>query len=64
MELGQVHIIHAMQDGTIREDLSGFVVPYHAQTAPAFHVLYEIAERIAREQTADDVSKMHKKSTS
>lgn len=55
MDSGKVHIIHEMKDGTILEDISGYVIPYNDQTAPAYHTLYEIAERIAREQAADSI---------
>lgn len=38
-------VIFTMPDGTVRDSLEGYILPYNKKTAPAF----DIAERIARE---------------
>ena len=41
----EIIIIHKMADGSIRDSIEGYEVPYNETTAGAYHILMRWAER-------------------
>ncbi len=45
-----VNLINRMADGTIREDMEGFVLPYNEKTKGIYNTLEHICDSIARRE--------------
>lgn len=41
----EIKIIHKMADGSIRDSIDGYVVPYNEITAGSYHILMHWLER-------------------
>ena len=48
----KVTIRHIMADGTVRDSIEGFVIPYE-QCPEAYHIIHRLNMRLAEEREAE-----------
>lgn len=52
----KVYVTHTMADGSVRDSVAGYDVPYNETTAIAYNILANIAMRVMKEQKEKEKS--------